>query len=165
SASTRFSIPTRTRSSVPASRAASSRRNSSAPFPSRSARCALLPGLLPDPGVHAALEHVERQRTGTEQVIVEGADVEPLAEPRLGTGPELADLQLPDLVRERLARVADVAVDLVHDVELGLRGVVEKEIDGLLPRPALRVDAGVHDQPHGAPHFVGERTEPRVRVP
>ena len=77
---------------------------------------------------------------------------------------QLLDLQLADLVRQRLARPGDVAVDLVDDVELGLRRVRLEVVDRLLPRPVLVVHAGVDDEPHGAPHLVGELAELVVGV-
>ena len=67
---------------------------------------------------------------------------------------QLADLQLADLVGQRLARVGDVAVDLGIDIGGGQRGIVGHEGDRLLLGPALGVDAGVDHQPRRAPHFV-----------
>ena len=37
-------------------------------------------------------------------------------------------------------------------------------VDGLLPVPFVIMDARVHDQPHGAPHLVGQFAELGVRV-
>ena len=56
------------------------------------------------------------------------------------------DLQLAELVGQRLAGPADVSVDLVRDVVLAQRRVLGHEVDGLLPGPAQRVHAGVDDQ-------------------
>jgi hypothetical protein len=64
---------------------------------------------------------------------VERADVEALAECSGRVAAQLLDLQFADLVRERLARVADVTVRLVDDVELGLGGVRLEIVDRLLP--------------------------------
>ena len=38
----------------------------------------------------------------------------------------------------------------------GDAGVVVEILDGLIARPTFGVNAGVHDETHGAPHFVGE---------
>src|ERR1700761_9074423 len=79
---------------------------------------------LREPGVDAPLEHVERDRTGAEHDLVERAQIEARAEPRPRALAQLDDLELTELVRRRLSGVGDVAVDLVDDVELRLRGVV-----------------------------------------
>ena len=81
-----------------------------------------------------------------------------------GARAQLQELQLADLVGERLARVGDVAVDLVDDVGLGLGRVRHEVVDGLLARPVHVVDAGVDDEAHGAPQVVGELPEARVRI-
>ena len=64
------------------------------------------------------------------------------------------DRQLAELVGERLAGPADVAIDLRLDLVLGERGVAREIIDRLLARPALVMDAGVDDEPCRAPHLV-----------
>src|SRR3989442_425158 len=92
----------------------------------------------------------------------------PVAPPRPEGGgrrvAQLAELELPDLVGERLAGVHDVAVHLDDDVLLSLRCVVLEEVDRLLARPPHRVNPGVEHETHGAPHFVGELAELGVRV-
>ena len=55
-----------------------------------------------DPAVDLGLEHVERQRAVREHGRVEFAHIEAIAERGLRPGPQLADLELADLVRERL---------------------------------------------------------------
>ncbi len=95
---------------------------------------------------------------------MELADVELVAELLLGVRSQLLDLELTGLVRERLTRRGDVAVDLDDDVVLRLRRVGGEVVDRLLPRHALRVDAGVDDEPDRAPHLVRELAELRVRV-
>ena len=57
-----------------------------------------------DPAVHVGFEHVERNGAAAEHHVVERADVEPVAELRRRLAAQLLDLQLADLVRERLAR-------------------------------------------------------------
>jgi len=90
---------------------------------------------------------------------VELAQVELRSEPGRRPRAQLLDAQLADLVGERLPGPGDVAIDLVDDVVLALRGVRLEELDRLLARPALVVQAGVDDEPHGAPHLVGELAE------
>ena len=85
---------------------------------------------------------------------MEVAYVKIVAERGFGARPQRQDLELTDLIGQRLSRHHDVAVDLVDDVVLRLGCVVLEEIDGLLPRPSLVVEARVDDQPHGTPHVV-----------
>ena len=65
-----------------------------------------------EPVVHALLEQVERQRTGTEQCVVKGADVEAIAQRDLGAAADGLHFQLPDLVGERLPGPAASATTL-----------------------------------------------------
>src|SRR5579884_2807850 len=116
------------------------------------------------PSVDAALENVERQRAGAEHRLVKRAQIEPRAQRGASALAQLEDLELSDLVRARLARIGDVAVDLVHDVEPRLRRVVQEVRDRAVARPAERVHPGVDDQPHRAPHLVAERAELRFGV-
>ena len=109
--------------------------------------------------MHVGFEHVERDRAAAEHHVVERADVEPVAQLVRRFAAQLLDLQFADLVRQRLARVADVAVDFIDDVEFGLCRVRLEVIDRLLPRPVLVMQAGVDDEPHGAPHLVGQLAE------
>jgi hypothetical protein len=78
---------------------------------------ASLPG---DPTVDLLLEHFERDRAHLQDDVVELAKVEAATELLLGARAQLLDLQLADLVGQRLARPADVAIGLVGDIELGL---------------------------------------------
>ena len=71
------------------------------------------------------------------------------------------DLQPAHHVGQRLAGIADVAVDLDLDVGGRHGRVVAAVADGLLAAPAQHVHAGVDDQP-GRPHRVGaEHAEQR----
>src|SRR5207244_11419375 len=119
---------------------------------------------IPYPRLHIFLEHVERQLPAAEDLVVEGADVELRAELLLRVAAELADLQLADLVARDGAGLHDVAVDLVFDLAVRLRGVRAAEVDGLLARPAFRVQAGVDHEADGAPTLVIESDELRVGV-
>ena len=72
-----------------------------------------------DPVVDLALEHGQRQRAGHQHLGVEVLEVEAAAERLLGLGAQLEDLELADLVGERLAGNGDVALDLGGDLGLG----------------------------------------------
>src|SRR4051812_9888405 len=69
-------------------------------------------GLLLYPGVHPLLQHVHGQRTCTEQFVVEGAQVELVAELLPRTVAQSQDGHLSHFVRECLARPCDVTVNL-----------------------------------------------------
>ena len=64
---------------------------------------------------------------------MEAADIEALTELGLGQGTQLLDLELTDLVRQGLTRPDDIAVDLDSDVVLGFTGVLDEEVDRVLP--------------------------------
>ena len=83
--------------------------------------------LFSQPGVHALLEDVQGQGAGAEEFVMEGTDVEVIAECAFGFCAQCFDFQLPHLVCKRLARHDDVAIDLVDDVMFGLGGVVLKK--------------------------------------
>src|SRR5262249_4359897 len=78
----------------------------------------------------------------------------------LGVRAQSNDLQLADLVGEGLPGPADVAIDLVRDVDLGQRGVLAHVGLGLLARPAHRMDPGIDDEPRAAPRVVRQLAEP-----
>ena len=69
------------------------------------------------------------------------------------------DLALADLVGQRLAGPADVAVGLDHRVGLRQPGRAE-EVDRALARPAQGVEPGVDDEPGRAPGLRVEHPEP-----
>src|SRR4051812_42604781 len=81
------------------------------------------------PALHALPEDRERDRARVEHSVVEAREVEARAELRACLGAELHDLELADLVSERLSRPHDVAVHLVRDVVLGEERVRDHEID------------------------------------
>src|SRR3569623_2582985 len=70
-----------------------------------------------------------------------------------------ANGQLAELVGERLAGPANVAVNLGLHLVLRQRRVAGEVIDRLLSRPAVAVDAGVDHQPRRAPHLVAQLPE------
>ena len=88
------------------------------------------------------------------------ADVEPAAERRPGRVAEPQDLELAELVGQRLAGHREVAVDLVGDVVLGERGVLDHERDRPVAAPAHRVEARVDDEPAGPPGVERQDPEP-----
>src|SRR5690348_10150182 len=93
-----------------------------------------------DPGPRVGLEHRQGQCTTAEDLVVEGAHVEAGAQCLLGFRAQRLDLELTDLVRQRLARPGDVTVHLVLDVLVALAGVLLEEVDRLLARPAELMD-------------------------
>src|SRR6267143_2432715 len=117
-----------------------------------------------DPRVNPCVERVQRQRPRAEHLIVERANIEFAAERRRRVRAQLFDLQLADLVGERLARPYDVAIDFHGDVMLRLPGIGLEVVDGVLARPPHRMDAGVEDEADGTPHLVGELPEFAVRI-
>src|SRR5215210_8866534 len=103
-------------------------------------------------------ERRERQRAVAEHRVVECPQIEPGAVARRQLVAQPLDLALPDLVRQRLARPADVAVRLDRRVGLRQPGV-EEEVDRALAVPAQRVEPGVDDKPCRAPRHRVEHAE------
>src|SRR3970040_1382491 len=89
-----------------------------------------------DPAVDLALEHFQRHRSVPEHLGVELADVEVLAQRFFGTRAQLLDLELADLVRERLAGDRHVAFGLGGGLGLALGRGVEHVLDYLVAGPA-----------------------------
>src|SRR2546430_1538704 len=111
-----------------------------------------------DPG----LQHRQRHRAELQHRIVKGAHVEALAERLLRARTGVEKRALAQVVRQRLPRPGDVAIHLGVDLALGERGVLPEVLDRPLARPALGVNAGVHDQARGAPDLVAEHAEALV---
>src|SRR4051812_37071263 len=101
------------------------------------ARCRGAHLLRTDEGVHPLLQHRQRNRAKREDRIVEAAFVELWSKGRLRLLSKAKDRDLAELVRQRLAGPADVAVDLGLDFVLGERGVTREIVDRLLPRPPV----------------------------
>ena len=110
------------------------------------------------------LQRVQRYRAGFQHGVVVLAQVELGPQLVPGLGPQLGNLHLPDLVGQRLARGADVAIDLVDNVLVSLGGVGLEIGDRLFAAPAHRMHAGVDHQPHRAPHLIGQLAEAVVGV-
>src|SRR5690606_13073322 len=94
-----------------------------------------------------------------EDGVVEALLVETRAQLAFGFRAQVAQRAIADVVGQRLARPGDVTVDLVLDVELRQCRVAGQVVDRLLPRPALRMQAGVDHQARRAPHFHGQAAE------
>src|SRR6185369_699550 len=93
-------------------------------------------GDLRDPIGDAVAQGWQADRPRAEDGVVEGLDLELRAEPLPRVRAKGQDLELPDLVGERLARPDDVAVDLVDDVVVAEGRVAAEEVDRLLAGPA-----------------------------
>src|SRR5690625_2303312 len=118
---------------------------------------------LGDEGADLLFQHRQRDRAQAQDGMVEGRQVEVVAQFRLGFATQLPDLQLAQLVAQGLGGPGDVAVDLGGDLVLGQGGVVAQEGQRLVAAPAQVMDAGVDHQAGGAPHFVGQAAEVLIR--
>ena len=95
---------------------------------------------------------------------MERADVELVAQLGRRLTAQLLDLQLADLVRERLAGPGDVAIHLELDFRRRERAVFLQAGHRTLARPAHYVHAGIDDQPARAPDLERKAAELFVRV-
>src|SRR4051812_34693556 len=95
---------------------------------------------------------------------MEAAQMEARPKAAFGVGPQLTDLALTQLVRQRLARPSDVAIHFIDDVVVGHHGVLAQKGDGAVPTPAECVDARVHHQPTGPPGVEIETPQPLKRT-
>ena len=93
-------------------------------------------GLMPcggflagDPGVDAVVKHFERQRARVQHLVVEGAQVELVAESLPGAIPQFQNLELAHLVGQGLAGPGDVAIHLGLDAGVVDVGVVVEVLD------------------------------------
>jgi len=109
-------------------------------------------------------EHVERNVAAIDHRLVEVAQVVPAAERRLRPPPQRDDLGAADLVAAGLPGPGAVAVDLALRVGARQTGRGDELGERLVARPALRVDAGVDDQPHRAPRQPHQIAEPACRI-
>src|SRR5437879_3327063 len=109
-----------------------------------------------NPRIDALLEHIHRQRSGIEHLVVKCFDIELRTQRRLRFVPQFEYLQLPHLVPQRLCRPRNIAVNLRLNIGLIERGVIVEVIHHLLSSPVLRMDACVHDQSYRPPHVVIE---------
>ena len=79
-------------------------------------------------------------------LLVEIPHIEAFAEPLLGTTTQLQNLELPNLVGERLAGTRDVSVDFGSDVGFAECSVRSEILARLLPAPAFRMQARIDDK-------------------
>lgn len=82
--------------------------------------------LFAHPAVDDGFEDVEGDRPRAEEDVVEGLDVEAISQAILRPPAQFGVAELADLVRQRLPRPGDVAVDLVDDVMQRTGGVTLK---------------------------------------
>src|SRR5687768_15820033 len=120
--------------------------------------------LTRDPVADARVENAERDCAGAEHFVVKGAYIERCTELPGCVLAQLANLQLTDLVGERLSGPGDVPVDLDGDVMQRLAAVHREVIDGVLTRPPHRVQPRVDHEAHGTPHIVRECAESRIGI-
>ncbi len=112
---------------------------------------------------NAFTQQLHRQAAIGEHGIVKRAQIKIIAQRLLGLLTQIDDGQLANLVRQCLTRPGNVAIDLGAHIQQRQRGVGGQIILRLFARPAHGVDAGVDDQPAGAPHFVAEAAEVIIR--
>ena len=79
------------------------------------------------------VEDAQRQGTVPNDLVVERADVELVAELARGSGAEFLQFKFAKLVGQRLAGPDDVAVDLDGDIVIYFAGVCLEKIDRPLP--------------------------------
>ena len=87
-------------------------------------------------------------------MVVKGANVELVSESFPGAIAQLQNLQLANLVGQRLAGPCNVTVHLGLNGGLVNIRVGAEVFDHLVAGPALGMHAGVDDEADGAPHFV-----------
>ena len=109
-------------------------------------------------GIDLRLEHVEGQRPIAQHGVVEVANVKPGAECLLGFPSQPLNLELAELVGERLTRPCDVTIDFGERL---LRHVLREILAGTITRPSHGVDSRIDDEPHAAKLLAGKLTESR----
>src|SRR5690242_5491294 len=105
-------------------------------------------------------QDIERDVAAEHHRVVERLQIELRPECRLCLVAQPVDLAVPDLVTTCLSRPRAITIHLARHFQ-GIRPVhVDEEPDALLARPALGVDARVHDQPARAERDRLEVAEP-----
>src|SRR5439155_2114687 len=168
-----FSIAPESFSSGATSRAASARcapsraraTQISAPMPlaapvTMATRPSRLPAPAGNPALHLRLQNAERHPAVFEQRVVEITQVERCAQRRLGLPPHAQDLELANLVAERLTGPGHVALRLTLRIltraaEIG---------DGPFARPALGVEPDVDDETLGPEQLRPQHAEAVVAI-
>src|SRR5579864_9233279 len=125
------------------------------------AACSLLrsTGVLPQRGVDPAtdllMQNWKRHRAIIQNCVMEGADVELAAQSVLGSAAFGEELQLANLVRQRLCRPRDITLRFPHHRRLGKGSVVAQASGCLVLAPALPMDSDVHLEAARTPHVEG----------
>src|SRR6202171_6268330 len=112
----------------------------------------------------AIRECVQGEGAAEENLIMEGAEVELVAELDFGIFAKLENLQLADLVAKSLSRPSDVAVGFGLDADFVFAGVLVKKVDHLLTRPVFVVNAGIRDETYGPEHVRRQEAVIAIRV-
>src|SRR4029079_18213372 len=89
------------------------------------------------PPVNFRFQHLERYGAVLEHLVVERRDLEFRAQRLFGALAQFDDLELSDLVRQRLAGNGREALGLGHRARHLRRGVRHHVVDGLLAGPSL----------------------------
>src|SRR5579871_5884449 len=97
-----------------------------------------------DPTVDASVEHVERQRTAGEDLVMERLEVELAAKLLFRAFAQLADLELPELVAAGLTRPGNVPIGLSLDRGLVNRVGLAHVFHHLIAAPIHVVNTGVY---------------------
>src|SRR3546814_9371864 len=80
-----------------------------------------------DPRIDPPFEDIERHGPRFEHDVVEGAEIELVAERRLRAAAQFHDLELADQIGGRLPRIDDIAFDRLFDFAVGVGGGIGSE--------------------------------------
>src|SRR5882724_9702574 len=95
-------------------------------------------------------QHVERHVAAEHYRVVERLEIVARPERSLRALALPVDLAVPDLVATRLSRPRAVAIDFTGHLDRIRSVALDEEVDPLLSRPSLRVNASVDHQTAGA---------------
>ena len=101
--------------------------------------------LFGDPIADALIQDIEREGAPVEDFVVEGSDVEFVAELIFGVLAKSKNLQLSEFVSEGLSGPGDVPIHFTLNIGLVHRGVAVEVLHHLIAGPALLVYAGIND--------------------
>src|SRR5271167_3017836 len=101
--------------------------------------------LLRDPQIRAGIEQIERKGTTVKHLVVELANVKLGPQLFPGAFAEFAELELAELVTERLCGPRDVTVGLGLDRRFIDRAGLAHEVHDLIACPSFRVNSRVND--------------------
>ena len=94
--------------------------------------------------IRDSIEDIERKSAAVEDFVVEGANVEFIAELIFGVLAKSKNLQLSEFVSESLSGPRNVPVYFTLNIRLVHRGVAVEVLDHLIAGPALFVNAGIN---------------------